>query len=518
MEIIAKNYRCFSSAHPLRFEVVDGVIAFVGTNNSGKSTILKFFYEFRDLLGTSFTSTILIGQQEFNVQFKGVKHQSEPYFKYNTEPLEITFKDKEWSFTLISHRNGGYKCTGFTFNGLKVGDAENGYHIISRSNVDFHLRKFPSEDVFNFNVTTINIALSSLAKTVYFPAFRNAINVGGANDFYDISIGQAFISAWASFERSDNPQTRERAIEISNDLKEIFGYDTLGITSSPELGQIIVNINGKSFLLSELGSGFTQFILVFINSALKRPDYILLDEPELNLHPRLQVEFINRLLKYCNKGILIATHSLGLAHSVAQRIYVVNKGKGANESTIKLFEATPSFTELLGELNFSAYPELGFKKLLLVEGPTDVTVFSTFLRKIGKYQDFIIWPLGGSSMINGERSTELSELKRLGGDVAIVCWIDSEISASGNAPSPARLKFAKDCAALGINVTISERRATENYFPLEIAQKINPTVTSWGHYDLPPNTWVKGSNWRMALDMDLKSLEGTDLYEFLNRI
>ena len=44
-----KNYRCFEDKHPASFRLSTGFTSFVGVNNSGKSTLLKFFYEFRSL-------------------------------------------------------------------------------------------------------------------------------------------------------------------------------------------------------------------------------------------------------------------------------------------------------------------------------------------------------------------------------------------------------------------------------------------------------------------------------------
>src|SRR5688500_18837579 len=45
------NYRCFSSSNPAIFTLADGFTAFVGPNNGGKSTILRFFRDFRTLFG-----------------------------------------------------------------------------------------------------------------------------------------------------------------------------------------------------------------------------------------------------------------------------------------------------------------------------------------------------------------------------------------------------------------------------------------------------------------------------------
>ena len=51
IEIILKNYRCFSDSRPARITLRKGIIGFVGVNNAGKSSLLKFFYEFRELFG-----------------------------------------------------------------------------------------------------------------------------------------------------------------------------------------------------------------------------------------------------------------------------------------------------------------------------------------------------------------------------------------------------------------------------------------------------------------------------------
>src|SRR5437867_423385 len=49
IDIELKNYRCFPDEHPARFAIRPGFTAFVGANNSGKSSLLKFFFEFRNL-------------------------------------------------------------------------------------------------------------------------------------------------------------------------------------------------------------------------------------------------------------------------------------------------------------------------------------------------------------------------------------------------------------------------------------------------------------------------------------
>jgi len=46
-----KNYRCFTDSHPARVSLGRQLVAFIGVNNSGKSTLLRSFYELRQLFG-----------------------------------------------------------------------------------------------------------------------------------------------------------------------------------------------------------------------------------------------------------------------------------------------------------------------------------------------------------------------------------------------------------------------------------------------------------------------------------
>src|SRR6266852_8914177 len=42
-----ENYRCFPTSNPVSLRLTKGFSAFVGVNNSGESSLLKFFYEMR---------------------------------------------------------------------------------------------------------------------------------------------------------------------------------------------------------------------------------------------------------------------------------------------------------------------------------------------------------------------------------------------------------------------------------------------------------------------------------------
>ena len=45
IDLTIKNYRCFSRIVPAHLKLKAGIVALVGTNNSGTSSLLRFFYE-----------------------------------------------------------------------------------------------------------------------------------------------------------------------------------------------------------------------------------------------------------------------------------------------------------------------------------------------------------------------------------------------------------------------------------------------------------------------------------------
>jgi predicted ATP-dependent endonuclease of OLD family len=59
MEIDVKfsGYRCFSSQNPATLRLREGLLALIGVNNSGKSTLMRAIYELRDVFSKTSQDT-----------------------------------------------------------------------------------------------------------------------------------------------------------------------------------------------------------------------------------------------------------------------------------------------------------------------------------------------------------------------------------------------------------------------------------------------------------------------------
>jgi energy-coupling factor transporter ATP-binding protein EcfA2 len=251
------------------------------------------------------------------------------------------------------------------------------------------------------------------------------------------------------------------------------------------------------------------------NALIRRPSFIAIDEPETHLHPTLQLDFLTTLASYARNGVLFATHSMGLARSTADRLYSVQQSPQG--SIVREYHRTPHFAEFLGSMGIAGLQELGWDKILLVEGPTEVRTFQQFLRRYGKDRSVVLLSLGGSSLINGKCGEHLSEVVRLGGKVAAV--IDSERSAVDQELEKPRREFAEICAQLGIECHVLQRRATENYLSdRALKTAFGPSVSEPGHYDKPEPNWGKTQNWLAARESSLDELNATDLGPFLAQL
>jgi energy-coupling factor transporter ATP-binding protein EcfA2 len=259
--------------------------------------------------------------------------------------------------------------------------------------------------------------------------------------------------------------------------------------------------------------------MVLANASTRNPSYILIDEPELNLHPTLQFKFLKTLGSYAKKAVIFATHSIGLARGSSDYIFSVRRGNHQN-STVHELEATPSFAEFLGELGFSSYRELGYRKILFVEGRTDIKTFQEFLRKLGKDNQFVVLPLGGDDLINANVEHELCEVKRLCDSVFAV--IDSEKKAANEELSISRKGFMESCRKAAITCKVLDRKATEHYLSQAAIRTVKGdnyrSLTEFEDRKSVSPMWSKAENWRIAQEMTVEEIEATDLGKFLASI
>jgi ABC-type Mn2+/Zn2+ transport system ATPase subunit len=528
IDLTLKNYRCFPDTHPVRLTIRPGVTAFIGANNSGKSSMLRFFYEFRQLFQDARNPNAL--NSAFGggtVAFTPTVQDAEEVFAEKTDrPLEIAIDLRRNvvatqddvgvpyvdGIALTLGRGEGGWTGKFFVAGAAAGPEAGGHSIADR-----HITHADGSP--RFNIQYFLEACRVLGSTFYAGAFRNAVNIGSLIPYYDIQVGQAFVTQWRTLQTGTSISSKRMVKRITTDIAEIFGFSDLEIHASEDGTTLQLLIDGNPRLLSTIGSGIAQFILVLTNAAMAERELVLIDEPELNLHPSMQVAFTSALERHGKTGVVFATHSVGLARTTAQSIYSFLR-VAEGETEVRLYEDTPRLGELLGEMGFAAYREVGYEKVLLVEGPTEVKAVRGLLRLYGKDHLVVPVPLFGSSTINAQSADQLAELRRLCDDVSAI--IDSERGVAGAELEAGRRAFVQNCEALNMPCRALERRAMENYFPERAVREVmGEKYNALGPYqklsDVQPS-WGKADNWKIASEMNREDLDGTDLGDLLERL
>jgi hypothetical protein len=210
-------------------------------------------------------------------------------------------------------------------------------------------------------------AFEDLAGSIYLGPFRNAVNVGGQAAYYDLEIGERFIAQWDEIKTGNDRDRNRSAVAVQEELRKIFGLKRLEINASPGNATMQIIADDEPYQLQEQGAGFAQFVVVMAYVATQKPAYILIDEPELNLHPSLQLDFLTTLARYSSRGVAFATHSIGLARAVGQRVYSVSRDSSGRRQVHELSAVRdmPSFS---GSSATRAIRRLGLTESCLLRG------------------------------------------------------------------------------------------------------------------------------------------------------
>lgn len=532
-KITLRNFRSFDWKNPIELEFGDGFTALVGPNNSGKSSILKSIYELRHLfvaLTNYIHSSTSTPFTQFDVNFLGISDPTE--LANNIDPKKFHIKIESTNDTpetkVVTSLEFDIDVTNQTCKLLNAEllNLDNGVINLTKNNSP-HRHNIHNLSIL-YDTTTYSLApilsiCKNLSNSIYLPAFRNAINEGAAQ-YYDCPVGTSLVGIWDLWKAGDNKKNQMAISKVEEDIAELLGFNSLEINADNTNKTLHIVINKKPYKLYEVGAGIAQLIITLATALVKKPPYIFIDEPELNLHPALQLRFLLSLASYADQGLVFATHSIGLARSTAERIYSVAKTKnqsshmaiyGGNQKQI-------NFSEWLGELSYSSRMELGCERILLVEGPSEVLLFQEFLRKSNIDNKYVIIQLGGSSIINNNSEIPLSELTRITDGKNIYAFIDSEKKSENDDLDYSRKGFDESCKKLGINITISQRRAIENYFPQRaITKALGDQYKELAPHEKLGDTkpcWRKSENWKIVIEMSMDDLIDTDLGTFLTSL
>lgn len=535
MGIIAitfRNYRSFGNSG-ITIPLTHQHIGLIGVNNSGKSSVLRAFYELKSIFGWLGSNEVvnvlneLLGGGSYAKWVELAPGERVfPARDDHSEPqIQLDFDDAADDHAAIKSiiislaREGKIKLSVKLWTGESIRGVQRveNQQVSGRNVAQAHFSEGRAPAEFYWEGASKEF--QSLSRSMYIGPFRNVLDMMGGQ-YYDLLVGRHLIERLDQEKNGPDFVRNERFRAALGDLANIFGMRSLDVGASPDRTQLVFNVDGKSFRGTELGAGIAQFVIVAVSVLSGDPAYLLIDEPESNLHASLQARFLSLLSTSVSHSVIFATHSLGLARSQADRLIVITRSADGT-SFGRDFQAIKSLSVTLGELGYGGLQDSKYRAVLLVEGVSDVKAYRELLRSRGIRDEVVIVPLGGDDMAGPSRDVELAELARLSEKVFAI--VDSEQETSDSQPAARRIAFQKSCVNLGIDCHILTRRALENYLDDSTARKIfnaSEDAPALGDYGKPDESWgwSKERNWLVAREMTRASLDETDLGVALDRI
>lgn len=310
-------------------EILDTVVL-TGINGTGKTTVLEAIYDyFEDFENYKNKMDIKLDLEEEIIREKSRLSQ-EMYLTYLTD---------------FVYRQKKYRSL------LKTGE-----HVGNLTVESIIKNKIPRIIYLPAEINFRNVKFDFLP--MYKLGFLNIINSTAISDIPHY-IQMRIINAANKESEKKLGNVRDEVIAEINGIFDILDMDTrlIGMsTETTEILPIFTNSSGDKFDINELSSGEKQLFLRTLAIKMLNPEnsIILIDEPELSLHPKWQQKIVDVYRKIGeNNQIIIATHSPHILGSVKkENIMLLDKdedGKIVVKTGDKLYDSYGQPTERILE-------------------------------------------------------------------------------------------------------------------------------------------------------------------------
>lgn len=154
----------------------------------------------------------------------------------------------------------------------------------------------------------------------------------------------------------------------------------------------LMNDAGEEFMLDELSAGEKSMlsILCTVYGFHLQSGLLVIDEPELHLHPQLQKQFLSLLEEVAQRfelQIIMTTHSsLMINDKNIKNVYRFHMTDGVTQIVTPSERYNEDTSKLMQILKFTNTAKIFFvKKIIMVEGETDEYAFGYYLQYLAQH-------------------------------------------------------------------------------------------------------------------------------------
>ncbi|NEQ68266.1 MAG: AAA family ATPase [Symploca sp. SIO2D2] len=213
------------------------------------------------------------------------------------------------------------------------------------------------------------IKLISETKVLYLPERREPVEKREASQLLDLKVKRG---------------GTKKLSAIQDTVSAMLGVDIDAFrpeqTNSGE--DLEAELDVDNFLVQVNGAGIREALRLIIDYELNQPNILLVEEPEVHLHPALETSMM-RYLKTISQEcqVFITTHSTNFLDTAEMRnVYLASRNNATTIQLINVKEAAQSISRELGIRLSSLFM---FDRLVFVEGKIDEQVFREWASTCG---------------------------------------------------------------------------------------------------------------------------------------
>ncbi|MEW1828359.1 AAA family ATPase [Streptomyces sp. NPDC088196] len=168
--------------------------------------------------------------------------------------------------------------------------------------------------------------------------------------------------------------------EIQHVVSGLLGVEIDAFSSdtpSTRSGGLSAELDVDEFLVQVNGSGIREALRLILDYEFERPEILLVEEPEVHLHPALETALMQYLKNISSHSqVFLTTHSTNfLDVGSLENVYLIRKEA---ETVVQQLDVAGAEEAIPEELGLRLSSLFMFDRLVFVEGPSDEQLLRTF--------------------------------------------------------------------------------------------------------------------------------------------